>query len=200
MPIDLPAVSFQPSYPTVVDSVSVNRAGNRVVSIVEYADPTWQVPMRTSPLSARARLLVEAFRDACRGGLETVWYRPKHQCLPRSLWGNPASPLLANGSLSSKSGYQATVAAANGLTLSPGDLISLSTGVYHFMARVVTGGTVAGGTVALTLNMPVPSYIGIGATLRVKDPIMNTRMLPGSFSMTEDNRPIASFTLIEVPR
>lgn len=200
MPIDLPAVRFQPSYPTVVDSVSVNRAGNRVVSIVEYADPAWQVPMRTVALSAHERLLIEAFRDACRGGMETVRYRPKHQCLPRSLWGNPTSPLLANGSLSSKSGYEVTVAATNGLVLSPGDLISLSAGTYHFMARVVTGGTVAGGTVALTLNMPVPSYIGIGATLRVKDPIMNARMLPGSFSLPDELFPVASFTLIEVPR
>ena len=114
--------------------------------------------------------------------------------------GNPTSPLLVNGSLSSKNGYQVTVAAANGLILSPGDLISLSTSTYHFMARLVAGGTVAGGTVALTLNMPVPTYIGIGATLRVKDPIMNTRMLPGSFSLPDEILPVASFTLIEVPR
>ncbi len=200
MAIDLPTIRFQPSYPAVIDSVSVNRAGNRVVGIVEYADPTWQVVMRTVPLSASDRLVTECFRDACRGGMETVRYRPKHQCLPRSLWGNPTSPLLANGSLSSKSGYQVTVAATNGLILSPGDLISLSAGTYHFMARVVTGGTVVGGTVALTLNMPVPSYIGIGSTLRVKDPIMNTRMLPSSFSLPDEFYPIASFTLIEVPR
>lgn len=200
MPIELPAIRFQPSYPVVIDSVSVNRAGNRVVGIVEYADPTWQVAMRTVPLSARERLVIEAFRDACRGGMETVYYRPKHQCLPMALWGNPTSPLLVNGSLSSKNGYQVTVAAANGLILSPGDLISLSTSTYHFMARLVAGGTVAGGTVALTLNMPVPTYIGIGATLRVKDPIMNTRMLPGSFSLPDEILPVASFTLIEVPR
>lgn len=200
MAIELPAVSFAPSYPQVVDSVSSSRSGNRVVAMVEYADPQWLVPMSTTPLRASQRLLVEAFRDACRGGLTTVHYKPKHQCLPRSLWGQPASPLLANGTLSTKAGYNVTVAASSGLVLSPGDLISFTTGAHNCLARVVAGGTVTGGSVALTLNMPVPSYIAVGAVVRFKDPIMNTRMLPGSFAMTDELLPVASFTLVEVPR
>lgn len=200
MAIELPAVRFAASYPQVVDSVSASRASNRVVAMVEYADPQWQIPMTTTPLRASARLLVEAFRDACRGGLTTVHYKPKHQCLPRSLWGQPPSPLLANGTLSAKAGYNVTVAATTGLVLSPGDLVSFTTGVHNWMARVVVGGTVAGGSVALTLNMPVPSYINAGAVVRFKDPIMNTRMLPGSFTMSDDFFPVASFTLVEVPR
>lgn len=200
MAIDLPAVRFAASYLQVVDAVSASRAGNRVVAMVEYADPQWQIAMTTTPLRASARLLIEAFRDACRGGLTTVHYQPKHQCLPRTLWGQPSSPLLANGTLSAKAGYNVTVAATTGLMLSPGDLVSFSTGVHNWMARVVTGGTVAGGSVSLTLNMPVPSYIAIGAVVRFKDPIMNTRMLPGSFTMSDEFFPVASFTLVEVPR
>lgn len=202
MPIDLPDVRFQRSYPQVVDSVSTSRAGNRVVAIVEYADPFWQIDMKTKPLRASERLAVEAFGDACRGGMVTVLYRPKHQCLPKALWGQPASPLLANGALTAKAGYGVTVAASTGLTLSGGDLLSFTTGDYNWMARVAQGGggTAAAGSVDLTLNMPVPPYIVPGAVVRFKDPIMNARMLPGSFTMPDEFNPVATFTLFEVPR
>lgn len=200
MPVLLPDVGFQPAYPKVVESVSASRAGNRLVAMVEYADPFWQIDMRTVPLTAEERLLVEAFRDDCRGGLNTVIYTPRHQCLPRSHWGNPDAPELADGSLTSKSGSDAVLAATDGLTLSRGDLISLTTGDYHWMARIVTGGTVAGGSIAVTLNMAVPSYVAPGAVARFKDPRMNARMLPGSFALTDEFDPVASFTLVEVPK
>lgn len=200
MAINLPNVRFQASYPQVVDSVSASRAGNRLVAMVEYADPFWQIDMRTKPLRAGERLEVEAFRDACRGGLNTVVYTPTHQCLPRAHWGDPDAAVLANGTLTSKSGFGAVLAVTTGLTLSAGDLVSMTTGDYNWMARVMTGGTAAEGALSVTLNMAVPSYIATGATVRVKNPRMNARMLPGSFSMPDDLFPVASFTLVEVPK
>ncbi len=200
MPVLLPAVGFQPAYPKVVDSVSASRAGNRLVATVEYADPFWQIDMRTLPLDAAERLLVEAFRDDCRGGLNTVVYSPVHQCLPKAHWGEPDAAVLANGTLSAKSGFGATIAATSGLTLSRGDLISMTTGDYNWMARIIAGGTVSGGSLAVTLNMAVPSYIETGATVRFKEPRMNARMLPGSFNMPDEFFPVASFALVEVPK
>lgn len=200
MVIALPAVKFLPSYPQVAESVSASRAGNRVVSIMEWADPYWRVDMKTVPLKAGDRMLVEAFRDACRGGLVTVHYSPTHMCLPKAHWGDKSAAVLANGTLSAKDGFGVTVAATTGLALSAGDLISMTTDDYNWMARVVTGGTAAAGALALTLNMAPPSYIEIGATVRFKDIVMNARMLPGSFSMPDDIFPSASFTLIEVPK
>lgn len=200
MPIYLPAVRFLPSYPKVVDSISASRAGNRLVAMVEYADPFWQVDMRTKPLRASERLLVEAFRDDCRGGMNTIVYSPRHQCLPKAHWGDPDAAVLADGALSAKSGFGATIAATNGLTLSRGDLVSMTTGDYNWLARINAGGTVAGGSLAVTLNMAVPSYIETGATVRFKDPRMNARMLPGSFNMPDEFFPVASFTLVEVPK
>lgn len=200
MAISLPAVGFQASFPEVIESNSLSRSGNRAVSVVEYADPFWQINMRTIPLNAERRLLVEAFRDAAKGGLTTIHYTPKHQCLPKAYWGNPGATVLANGTLTSASGYSVAVSATNGLVLSPGDLISFTTSAYNWMARVVAGGTAADDSVSLTLNMPVPSYIGAGAVVRFKDIVANMRLLPGSFSMSEGTHPVASFTLFEVPK
>lgn len=200
MPVLPPDVGFRPAYPKVIDSVSASRAGNRLVAMVEYADPFWQIDMQTKPLKASERLLVEAFRDDCRGGMNTVLYTPRHQCLPKAHWGDPDAAALADGTLTTKSGFGVVLAATNGLTLSPGDLISMTTGDYNWMARIVSGGTVSGGSIAITLNMAVPSYIATAAVVRFKAPRMNARMLPGSFSMPDEFFPVASFTLIEVPK
>lgn len=202
MAIDLPAVRFQASYPELVESVSMSRAGKRVVAAVEYADPFWQVSMRTKPLRASERLLVEAFRDAARNGLVTVHYTPQHQCLPKAYWGSPGAAAIAdNGALKAKDGYSVTVeSVTNGLVLSPGDLISLTTDDYNWMARVVAGGTAADGEISLTLNVAVPSYIETGAVVRFKDIVANMRLLADSFSMSDGPLPVASFTLVEVPK
>lgn len=200
MAISLPDVPFRASYPEIVDGVSVSRAGRRIVSIVEYADPFWQVTMRTKPLRARQRLAVESFIDRARAGMETIHYSPKHQCLPSAYWGNPGAPELANGSMSGKSGYGTTISASNGLVLSPGDLISFTTGQHNWMARVASGGTVSGGSMTIVLGVPVPPYITAGAVVRFRNIIANMRLLPGSFSLQGEVLPAAEFTLFEVPR
>lgn len=202
MAIELPAVDFLHSYPDWPEQVSLSRAGARMVAAVEYGDPFLQVTLRTRPLRASQRLAVEAFRDAARGGLVTVLYRPHHQCAPKAYWGNAGAAVLSNlGNLSAKSGYVVTVNSMdNGLVLGAGDLVSFTTGDYNWMARIVAGGTSSGNAVNLTLNVPVPAFIATGAVVRFKDPLANTRLLPGSFSMPDAPHPSASFTLVEVPK
>ncbi|MER9310103.1 hypothetical protein NKI51_12395 [Mesorhizobium australicum] len=202
MAINLPAVPFQVSYPQLVDSVSVSRSGSRAMAFVEYADAYWTVQMRTVPLSAAQRLLVEAFKDACRGGLTTVTYTPQHMSVPRAYWGDAANTKLTNvGNLVSITGNSLVINSVdNGLVLAAGDLISLTTGSYNSLFRVQTGATAAANTITITVEPTVPSYITTGAVVTFKNPVANMRALPGSFSMPDDFNPVATFTLVEIPK
>ncbi|MBZ9943435.1 hypothetical protein LB533_20320 [Mesorhizobium sp. BR1-1-13] len=200
--IDLPAVNFQASYPQLVDSVSVSRSGTRAMAFVEYADAYWTIAMRTVPLRASDRLLVEAFKDACRGGLQTVLYTPKHMCIPRAYWGDADNSALANnGNLVSITGNSLVINSVdNGLTLGAGDLISATTGEYNALFRIQTGGVASGNSITVTVEPTVPAYITAGAVIRFKNPIANMRVMPGSFEITDELIPTASFTLVEIPK
>ena len=88
---------------------------------------------------------------------------------------------------------------AAGLAMTKGDLISLTSGSYHSLHRVTANAT-AGATITLPVEPPVPSYIAIGATVRFKDPVLNTRVVPGSTEVEDGVMPTAKFQLIEVPR
>lgn len=200
--ISLPAVRFLPSYPVLNRQVSASRSGSRIVSTIEYGDPFWTILMTTTGLSASERLLVEAFIDQARGGMQTILYTPKHQCLPQAYWGNPSAAAIAtDGELASVSGQTITIdEVTNGLTLSAGDLISLSDGDYHAIFRVEVGGVASGGAVSVTVNLPVPSWLPVGSLVRFKNPRMNMRLEPGSFQMPDTNRPSASFALFQVPK
>ncbi|TPJ86963.1 MULTISPECIES: hypothetical protein [unclassified Mesorhizobium] len=202
MAIALPAVPFQVSYPQLVESVSVSRSGTRAMAFVEYADAYWTVQMKTVPLSAAQRLLVEAFKDASRGGLTTVTYTPKHMCIPRAYWGDADNAALANtGNLVSITGNGLVINSVNnGLTLSAGDLISLTTGGYNSLFRVQTGAVAASNSVTITVEPTVPSYITAGAVVTFKNPVANMRVMPGSFSIPDDFLPVATFTLVEIPK
>ncbi|MER9697668.1 hypothetical protein [Mesorhizobium sp. M0146] len=202
MAINLPDVPFQISYPQLVESVSVSRAGSRAMAFVEYADAYWTVQMRTVPLTAAQRLLVEAFKDASRGGLITVTYTPKHMCVPRAYWGDAANTKLTNtGSLVSITGNSLVINSVdNGLVLAAGDIISLTTGSYNSLFRVQAGATSSSNTMTITVEPTVPSYITTGAVVTFKDPIANMRVVPGSFSMPDDFNPVATFTLVEIPK
>lgn len=187
--IALPDVGFQVAYPQIVESVSMARSGNRALAFVEFADPAWQITMRTVPLKAGPRLLVEAFRDASRGGLQTVLYRPQHMCIPRAYWGDAGNAVLADdGNLVSVTDGRtlAVNGVATGLTLGAGDLISLATGDYRSLHRIQTGGVAAGGAISVTVEPPVPGYIAAGAVVMLKDPELNMRVVPGSFSIPDE--------------
>jgi hypothetical protein len=200
--VALPAVRFQIARPQVIDSVSVSRTGQRAISFVESADPYWQVTMRTKPLRAAELALVEAFREETRQGRNTVIYTPKHICVPQVYWGNPNAAALSNtGLVTSIAGHSLSFNSVdNGLTLMRGDLISLAGNGYRALCRIITGAIAAGNAMTVTVEPAVPGYMIIGSVVRFKIPELNMRVLPGSFSIPDDFRPVASFTLVEVPK
>lgn len=200
--IALPAVGFQHAYPQLVESVSASRSGTRAMAFVEYADSYWTIQMRTKPLKASERLLVEAFKDASRGGLQTVLYTPKHMCIPRAYWGNAGAAALANpGALVSITGNSLLInSVENGLTLGAGDLISATTGDYNALFRIQTGGVAAGNAITVTVEPAAPSYITAGAVMTFTNPIANMRVMPGSFSIPDEPKPVATFMLVEIPK
>ncbi len=202
MIVDLPAIRFAATRPELVDSVSISRAGNRLISAIEYADPFWQVVMQTLPLTPQELQLLLAFRDRVRNGMATVVHRPTDNCLPQNYWGNAGAIQLNDATLQSvTNGFNVTLNnAINGLKLMPGDLFSLKAGNYRSRHRVMTGGTAAANALALTVEPFVPPYITPGAVAKFLRPELNTRVLPGSFSVSDDHFPVASFTLVEVPQ
>lgn len=201
MTVDLPAIRFAPTRPDIVDSVSVSRAGNRAISFVEYADPVWQIPMKTIALNAQELQLLLAFRERVRSGGITVVYRPTDNCLPQAYWGNPGAIQLNDGTLQSVTGGFNVVLnnLINGLTLKPGDLFSLKSGNYRSMHRVMVGGVAAANALALNVEPFVPPYITAGAVAKFLRPELNTRVVPGSFAIPDDHWPVSTFTLVEVP-
>lgn len=202
MTVDLPAVRFATTRPELVDSVSVSRAGDRMISVVDYADPFWQIPMRTLRMGAVELQALLAFRDRVRSGMVTVIHRPTDNCLPQAYWGNPGAIQLNDGTLQSvTNGFNVTLNnLINGLQMRPGDLFSLKSGNYRSRHRVMTGGTAAANALALTVEPFVPPYIAPGAVAKFLRPELNTRVMPGSFSVSEDHFPVATFTLVEVPQ
>lgn len=201
--VELPNVRFLMARPALMDSVSVSRTTNRAISFVETADPFWQITMPTAPLSAREVALLEAFREEVRTGRKTVRYTPRHVCLPQAYWGNPASPVLANeGNLVSVvNGFTVNLnSVTNGLTLTRGDLFSLTYDGYRSMHRVQATAVAAASAISLSVEPFVPPYIRAGAVAKFKDPELNMRVLPGSFTLPDEFFPSASFTLVEVPK
>lgn len=202
--VPLPAVRFQIARPRLVDSVSVARTGTRAISAFEFADSFWQVSVRTAALSAADIVAVRAWAtDAVRKAQQSVIYVPNDFCLPRAYWGNADAPAVNDtGTLTSVTNGFAVVigSVTNGLSLQPGDRLSLKTGDYRSLHEVAVGAVATGGSISLTLSNPVPSYIAPGAVARFRQPELNMRVLPGSFDMPDEFRPVASFTLIEVPK
>lgn len=201
MAIDLPAVRYVHSYPSLVRSVSQSRTGERGIATVEYADPFWQISLQTIPLRAADRLLVEAFRDQADNARATVIYRLHHQCIPKAYWGDANNAVLANTGVIASFASRRTFtinSVDSGLTLGTGDLIGLEQGDYKTIARVQSGGVAAGNALTVTVEPLVPGFITAGATVVFKSPRMNMRVT--AFAMPDDPFPVASFTLSEVAK
>lgn len=186
----------------LIRSVSVSRYGGRVVSTIENGDPYWQWSAQVMPMGPFQRQKLEAFIARCRGGLVTVHYTPKHVCVPRAYWGDVDNPAITgSASLGAINGNILTFNGVSvGLVLTDGDLIGLSIGDYNFIAQIVSDAVAASTTMQVKIEPFLPSYIGVGSTVRFKDVVMNMRLLPNSFELGTGNFPGASFQLVEVPK
>lgn len=202
--ISMPGVRFRTGVPRLVRSTSIARAGSRAISWVESADPFWQIEIATAPLSFEERVLLDAFHDEAGSGERTVRYTPPQSIsVPQAYWDSPNAAVLTNlGSVTAiAGGYTISFNSVdNGLVLRRGDLIGLATGEYRALCRIMTGATAAGNTMTVKVEPAVPGYITTGAVVRFKSPELNCRMLPDTFSMSDEAHPTASFTLVEVPR
>ncbi|MGU3577101.1 hypothetical protein ACLBWZ_16420 [Brucellaceae bacterium C25G] len=193
---------YQPSFPKLIRSTSMQRFGQRSIAFMESGDPVWQWTAQLTLRNHKQRQKLEAFIDRCRGGVVTVHYTPKHVCLPQAYWGDVNnSAITGSASLSVINGNLLTLAGVKvGLKLTDGDLIGFTVGEYNFIARIVANATATGTTMQIKIEPFLPSYIGVGATVRFKNPVMNMRLMPGSFEIGDGSRPEASFQLIEVPK
>lgn len=200
----LPSVGYRPSRPKLNEPVSMSASGQRAISFVEYADAFWTVTMTTDPLKADDLMLVEGFQLDARNGMQTIIYSPTTVCIPQAYWGQPDHPHVQNnGYLQAIQNAQLlTIASVEaGLKLQRNDYLSLTTGDYHSLHRVLVGGTAtSGGILTVSVWPPVMTYIEVGATVTFKNPKMNSRLVVDSFSLTEEAFPVASWQLIEVPR
>lgn len=199
----LPNIRWLDTKPELVEFISANRSADRIMQTVEYADPFWRVPMITAPLRQAERLELEAFKMKVGNGMTSVYYQPKHICVPRAYWGDGDNPILNDaGNLVSVTGNTLVInGVTTGLHLMPGDLISLSTAgfVRNVMVQVTSDSTAVAGSITITAYPALPAYIVAGAVATFKDPIMNTRVVPGSFDIPSGKFPTCSFVLQEVP-
>lgn len=204
MTVSLPDVAYTAGEPELIRTVSTSKAGNRAIAFVEYGDPFWRAVMTTFSLSRAERLAVKAFLDTVGSGMVTVLCVPPFPRVPGAYVGDPDNVALSNdGNLVSVTGKVLVIdSVTNGLTIGEGDLISLATGDYRSLHRVAVGGggTASDNAITLTVEPFVPSYIEAGAIVKFKSPEINMRMLPGSGQLGDEWAPVASFTLVEVPK
>lgn len=202
--ISLPIFGWVKGAPKLVRSISRSRVGDRSISFVEFADPFWMVEVQTSLLDFDERIALDLFAARAEGGHQTVIYTPPaYFGIPQAYWSDPSASALANTGAVTGITDGFTVAfnsIDNGLVLTAGDLIGLEKDDYRSMHMVVTGGTASGNALSITVEPFVPGYITTGAVVRFKEPQLNCRMVPGSYSIPDDIKPAASFTLVEVPK
>lgn len=204
MSISLPDfIEYQAGRPRLNKPISMSRYGERAISMIQNGDEWWTVNIETQPMYDEDLAEFEGWLAQAQNGMETIVYTVLgKQSLPRAYWSNPNSSVPAdNGSLTSVTNGKTLLigSVTVGLAMTKGDLISLTSADYHSLHRVTANAT-AGATITLPVEPPVPSYIADGATVRFKDPVLNTRIVPGSTEVGDGVMPTAKFQLIEVPR
>lgn len=195
-------LNYEATFPVLNRPVSMSQYGDRAVSFIENGDPYWTWTAKIKAMSNAHRQKLEAFIDRCRGGQVTVHYTPKHVCIPQAYWGDANNPAITGtATLAAINGNTLTFnGVASGLKLTEGDLVGFTIGDYNFIARVVADATAASTSMQVKIEPFLPSYITVGATVQFKSPVMNMRLMPRSFSVSDGFFPDASFQLIEVPK
>lgn len=203
MAISFPVVPCVKGLPKLIRSVSSSRSGKRIMVNLEYADPFWQADIETAPMYPEQRAAMAAFIDQANNGMTTVLFAPDWLGVPQTYRNDRNNPAVTtSGNLVSiTNGNQLAVnGVVNGLKLMAGDWLGLEKDGYRSLHRAVVGGTAASGAITVTVEPFVPSYITAGAVVKFKGMGMNSRMVPGSDSVTDDYLAVASFTLVEVPK
>ncbi|PRD42136.1 hypothetical protein C5748_18485 [Phyllobacterium phragmitis] len=201
--VSMPNVLYQRGRPILNDQVSVSRYGKKAIAFVEYGDSFWTVDVETQPLYDFQLAQVMAFISQVKKGNETVVFNPIDKTVPQAYWDDPTNPIPNdNGTLGPVTNGKTAVIQniSPGLILMPDDKISFASGAYRQFVRVITGATAVSTQMTVTVDPPIMSYITSGATVKFKNPEMNTRMVPGSFQLGDEPLPTVSFQLIEVPQ
>ncbi|MER8806022.1 hypothetical protein [Mesorhizobium australicum] len=201
--VAFPDVPYAKGLPKLVRTTSVSRAGKRFMAAIETVDPFWQIDVETAPLARELIPGMRAFIDECNSAIKTIVWTPSYLDVPQAYLADPGNVALADdGNLVSGTGGLtiAVNGVTNGLDLRRGDMISMIKDEYRSMHTVMTGAVASSNTVTLVIEPYVPTYITAGAVVKFKNLELNVRMGPDSGQMTDDYLPVASLTLVEVPK
>lgn len=204
MSINLPAnLGYQAGRPRLNKPVSMSRYGNRAISMIQSGDEWWTINIETQPLYDEQLAAFEGWLAQAKNGLETVVYTVLgKQSVPLSYWSDPNNAAITgNPTLAAINGSILTISpVVVGLIMKSGDLIGFSNGEYNFFARIVADATASNTSLQVTVEPFLPSYIPVGSTVRLKDALLNTRVVPGSTEVGEGVMPTVKFQLVEVPK
>lgn len=200
-PRSIPAVGYAFDDPLMLRRfTSGSQSGGRLTNVIEYADPLWMANLTTAPMLAEDMRAVEAWWDSLREGLRTVLFRSPNYAAPRDNRAVPA-PALTNGTVSTlTSGNVAVITGvAAGLVLGAGDYLSFAAGTGARALGRVVDSTGAGTSRTVEFEPPLPSTVGVGATVAFDRASLLMRPVRGSFerSKVQDVAFTASFQLME---
>lgn len=202
MSLILPDVIYEKGLPRLLRSQSVSRVANRTISVVETADPVWRADMVTGALARHQVRPMRNFLAQAGSGARTILFAPSFLGVPAHYIGDEDNPaVLDDGALSVADSYTITLTGVTaGLTLSQGDFVGFEKAGYRSLHMVNTDAVAAGSVIQFEAEPAVPIYITAGAVAKFKGMGLNMRLVPGTDSMTDEWAPVASFTLVEVPK
>lgn len=166
-PRPLPDVQFTLADFEVERFMSVSKSGGQLTNIVEYASPNWKFTATTRRLNYSDGQMVNVWLDSFCGGLYSAMIRsPLYSC-PRAH--------IHNRGAEQKSGTLTAIENQNilmvsnvhaGLTLSPGDFVSVVDNDYFALGQVVDSSRSSPDTRKIQIEPKLPTYIKRGATVR----------------------------------
>jgi hypothetical protein len=172
--------------------------GDEQVSEVAYSH-RWVVEMTLRPVTFAERAQQEAFVSRiARGDNRATLHHFQHP----APYGTARGTQTLSGALSQGATTAVIAGATNGQTYVAGDMIGITTTASYALqlVRVVTGGTVSGGTVSLTFEPPLRASASNGASVVWDKPAALFRLTEGSWRQTSapvETQPIA-LSFVEV--
>lgn len=172
--------------------------GDAQVSEVAYSH-RWTCEMTLRPVTFAERAQQEAFISRIARGDNRVTFHHFQHPAP---YGTARGTQTLSGALSQGATTAVIAGATNGQTYVAGDMIGITTTASYAvqLVRVVTGGTVAGGTVSVTFEPPLRAAANNGASVVWDKPAALFRLTDGTWRQTsapETAQPIA-LSFVEV--